>query len=1433
MLGWSTGCQETRMTRPLPGSRAARLGLLVLALVTSLICAAAAPSAAARARPAPSRATPPPPRALDPATVPTADRDRVLPAGWRTSADLAWTTAGDATGFHLLIAAAKTGYTWRTVATLREPGIDTDQWIGNACLTGSGRRAVVVYAPRHFTNRDNLFGRGGFAAVVDLTTGAVRKLAVGVSLAYYDPGCGAAETAVLTQSAVTDLGRTRLHVVDAARAAIVRRVELAGQITSAVPVGGGIVAAGGGELIGLAADGSRRTLAKTRGVAFDVHPDAAGGVAFLDQPAAGTAAVNYLSAGRIRRLGVGPLTGVSLVAGTGGRVFVTGSAGRLTSAPASLRPLAVDAHAEISSQGQLALTRLAPAPAAAPPDAAPEPSLAWTGGPAASRLAASAPNGLAPNGLAAAAQGGPAQDGAAQGGAAGTAEPAPYAPAPVLLRATVVATRAELRFRTVPGAEPAAAAEPARGGAAVTGPRGSGTAARAAAARIAESGQQPSPAGPLAGNGGAITAVNSPTDPFDADASCGIPRNDPRLQVKQPHWKQVEWAADLAVVGALNITRPANWNQANASAPWSPQSLFPRRGLTGTNGGHVPASIMLGILAQESNLWQASGHALEGQTGNPLIGSYYGASGWNINWANADCGYGVAQVTDGMRKAGREKPGEHAWSPDVQKAIALDYATNIAAGLQILEQKWNSLVGVSQINDADPSKIENWFTAIWAYNSGLNPQAGTGNTTGCIPGPACTDGARGNWGLGWANNPANPDYPYNRLPFLNGENGEGSPADAAVPNHWPYPEKVIGWAAYPIVKYDFRNPDHYEAGYRQAWWVDNYLRTAAKPPLRTFCESDNNCTVAGNGRGSCGYSDFHCWWHWNATWKANCQTADNGGTVVNACGFDAHTYEPGAAEPPDGTHYPPTCSTAGLPAGALIVDDAPGVPPVRTPCAPTASSGTFGLQFAGNGSGLYPSKVDFHQVGGGLNAHFWFAHTYTTAYDAANHVKVTGTWTLNSSWTNTWGRVLVHIPGHGAQTQQADYVVDTGAGAAGTRFRHRIVNTKTRYRSDAQNGDRWASLGVFNFTGTPAVSLSNITTDGAGLSSDPVQDIAYDAVAFQRLPAKPRNFVVTLGDSYTSGEGASTNPAVDYYRETDADGSDDVLHNGCHRSPNAWVRRTALADSTTAIGARADAWDDNLDFQFIACSWAETHNVLPANGPADAWGFTGDSPVSSSEVPQLDAGYLDENTTLVTLSIGGNDARFGEVVSYCLQNDPDADCQNERMDGDPDPLKVTVPDMIRTKVKDSIGTVLDTIHARAPAAKVVLMGYPRLIQNARCLQVLDTPIDGVALWLTDNEATWMNQMADVLATAMQDAVTPRNAYASFADPRPDFDGRGVCASANESINAVIFGTTPGEVPLLQGPFASWGPSAQSFHPNKLGTGQYAITFTRALRARGL
>ncbi len=147
------------------------------------------------------------------------------------------------------MADAAEGYRWTRLATLSEPGLPADRWIGNACVTGSGKRAVVVYAPRTFTNKAELALRGGFTAVIDLTDGTVTKLPVQTSLAYYNPACGEGEQVILTQEGDEDLGRTRLLELNAATGKVGDKIEVDGQLTSAVPTEDGIVAADSGGLV--------------------------------------------------------------------------------------------------------------------------------------------------------------------------------------------------------------------------------------------------------------------------------------------------------------------------------------------------------------------------------------------------------------------------------------------------------------------------------------------------------------------------------------------------------------------------------------------------------------------------------------------------------------------------------------------------------------------------------------------------------------------------------------------------------------------------------------------------------------------------------------------------------------------------------------------------------------------------------------------------------------------------------------------------------------------------------------------------------------------------------------------------------------------------------------------------------------------------------
>ncbi|CAM5321421.1 hypothetical protein STANM337S_00787 [Streptomyces tanashiensis] len=981
-------------------------------------------------------------------SVPGPDRDRVLGKDWKRSDDLAWTTSGDSRGFHLLTARRADGYTWRTAATLSEPGFDADAWIGNVCVTASGQRAVAVYAPRSFTNDQQLMARGGFTAVVDLRSGKVTKLDVQASLSYYSPGCGTGEQAVLTQSGTDDRPGTRLITVDAVTGALSSPLSATSQVTSAVPAGGGdVVAADGARLVRLAREGKRTTtLARTDGVPYRITPDSAGGVVFLDRgrgKEAGTTRVKRLatvtapsravrgpeapaaragqSAARagapspVRILGRGGLrtTGLTSSAGT---VYITGTGTTAGALPASVRRLdGVPKESTVTTRGTSVVT-----------------ATRWADGKD-SRFRAADPG----------------------------------RPRPVGIDLRVLPTQRSAAFTVDPAKRPST--HIAAGG--VPSPR----LTRAHGSRTASAGTRAT----------AAAAAGDPTDPVEAERTCSVPRNDVRNQAMQPKPRQVEWAVDQAVTGYLNakISRPADWKELGMPA-YQPQTLFPAPPLDG--GGRVPAQVLLGLAAQESNMWQAARMVVPGVTGNPLIGNYYGinlydsdsSNDWDVDWAKADCGYGITQVTDHMRMAGREDGhGGSAWDYQKQRAVALDYTVNIAAGLQILSSKWNETRSAGlKLNDGLSSRLENWYYALWAYNSGFHPQTEAAANSGA-------------WGLGWFNNPANPEWDAARLPFMEKADGTDDASAAAHPQYWPYPEKVLGFAAHPPAYLE--SPGTMVAGFRAAWWNGTdkavtvagsakYNRARVKPPENLFCDFSNNCdgslisdtaSNSSNLTGPCGRVDFKCWWNKSAVWKDDCSYS---------CGNEFMRFNNTYAEEPDGTAYPPVCGGTGLPSNAIVVDDVPTQSPTARPNCPKYwdSNGTFTLDFSSGSDGtLYPAKVDTHQLGAGFGGHFYFAHTRQDD-EKGRRLKVTAKWRPGAV-VGPQAKVMVHLPDHGAQTARARYEIDTALG------------TETRIVNQKGTGNRWVELGVYRFGSNPEVRLSSITDDGTG-----DQDIAFDAVAF-------------------------------------------------------------------------------------------------------------------------------------------------------------------------------------------------------------------------------------------------------------------------------------------------------------------------------------------------
>jgi len=227
-----------------------------------------------------------------------------------------------------------------------------------------------------------------------------------------------------------------------------------------------------------------------------------------------------------------------------------------------------------------------------------------------------------------------------------------------------------------------------------------------------------------------------------------------------------------------------------------------------------------------------------------------------------------------------------------------------------------------------------------------------------------------------------------------------------------------------------------------------------------------------------------------------------------------------------------------------------------------------------------------------------------------------------------------------------------------------------------------------------------------------------------------------LGDSYGSGYGVP--PYLD----------------ACGRSSAAYA---VQIDGRMRI---------QLD-DFAACAGATTHSLLAT---------------------QL--GALDGDTTLVTLSIGGNDIGWGAVVGACVAGS-DAQCTGA--------LQVTTA-AIDNVLPDLLRATYSQIRAAAPDAHVVVTGYPRLF----------SPEYGAYYAASPAEQEAMNDGADLLNAVIAEVAGEYGFQ--FVDVTQRFIDHGVNAP-----EPWILGLT----------------DAARFHPNLAGYQAYAAALTSSVNPRDL
>ncbi|MDL4775390.1 SGNH/GDSL hydrolase family protein [Actinomadura xylanilytica] len=129
---------------------------------------------------------------------------------------------------------------------------------------------------------------------------------------------------------------------------------------------------------------------------------------------------------------------------------------------------------------------------------------------------------------------------------------------------------------------------------------------------------------------------------------------------------------------------------------------------------------------------------------------------------------------------------------------------------------------------------------------------------------------------------------------------------------------------------------------------------------------------------------------------------------------------------------------------------------------------------------------------------------------------------------------------------------------------------------------------------------------------------------------------------------------------------------------------------------------DPAAFRDVTCSGASTKHMTESQDTSVLGQSTGIVP------PQFDA--LSADTTLVTMTIGGNDTGLVGVAQDCVRVDPTAKpCKDDYTEGGVDKVAERVKEF-----EPKLSAVLDGIRQRSPNARVVLTGYGLYIKPGGC-----------------------------------------------------------------------------------------------------------------------
>ncbi len=326
------------------------------------------------------------------------------------------------------------------------------------------------------------------------------------------------------------------------------------------------------------------------------------------------------------------------------------------------------------------------------------------------------------------------------------------------------------------------------------------------------------------------------------------------------------------------------------------------------------------------------------------------------------------------------------------------------------------------------------------------------------------------------------------------------------------------------------------------------------------------------------------------------------------------------------------------------------------------------------------------------------------------------------------------------------------------------------------------------------------SASAAHVKDNPTLLLATPATTFNQTNPAQDDAFVSIGDSYMSGEGAST-----FYS-----GTNDRGQNECHRAPTAYT--VTLSENT------GDALPHHAIF--LACSGAVVDNFdtkpqYPNEPPPAPSALQADGQYAHGlvQLAQLKAirDQLHPNITLAFVSIGGNDAGFSDLAKLCIGP---GDCSTIAQ-----PFFAAVTSDATDGLSRRLDRAYHEIGAALSGIRTIVVPYP--------VPIDDTPKCSFSE-LTLNERVFLKGFTEQL-----DAVITRealNAGFEVAPTQTTFldSKRALCDTGNPNTldaNWLTANPTDGAMAQLINP-SSW--IHDTFHPNARGHQDLAATLAKYL-----